>query len=114
MIIVLTHWRLTRGPGSMPSAVATALAALVRHWGRRSSRVLLESRSTTVGAQTTAEDAEEESTTNTGSDTNDECEMTLDPGSDFFSNGATLANTLRSVSYEKKRDVNSDMTYVLA
>jgi hypothetical protein len=81
----------------MPSILA-ALAALVRHWGRPSSSVLLESRSTAVGAQAAAEDAQEESAAKSRGNTNDQCEVTLDPGSYFFSNRAALANTLRTVS----------------
>jgi len=70
---------------------------LVRHrWGSLS--VFLELGATAVGAQAAAEDAEEEGAADSGCEADDEGEVALDPGGDFFADGAAFADTVTALT----------------
>ena len=105
-IVVLAHLRWTHWP-------APISPALVWHWGRLSSGVLLELLATTEGAQAAAEYAKKKRTTNSGCDTDDDCLVALNPRFNFVTNRAAFAYTLSFVSnYCLKRrecDIRSGM-----
>lgn len=97
-ISVLRHERRTGAAGATirtAGAATVSMAAVLLLWLRRmGSSVLAQLTAAAVRAPAAVEDAEEEEAAEAGGKADDEGEVAVDPGCDFFADGAAFAYAL--------------------